>query len=176
MMPEPRGWPRFLPRFGAEVSITFGDPINHVLDPYIDALKKEEDDGGRRTPETSSSDSTTTFSTATRNAPPSLSNSSLIHPTEPRLPRRPRVFHDAPGSGWPQLDSSSRGALALSQDNPSKQRTRSRIVSMLRIELANLGLKVRFENGDKDGLGELVHSEVKEEEEASEEEIRKKNP
>lgn len=164
MMPEPRGWPRFLPRFGAEVSITFGDPINHILDPYIDALKKEE----------IQEDDSVRISKIQDSSTVSNSSSLINHPIEPRLPRRPRVFHQAPTEkGWPELESDSKGSISFSLDNLSKQRSRSRIAALLRIELANLGLRIRKELGEKDGLGELVHSEVQEEEEIVEEELER---
>lgn len=36
IMPETRKWPRFVPRAGAKITITIGQPINHLLQPLID--------------------------------------------------------------------------------------------------------------------------------------------
>lgn len=35
-MPETRGWPRFLPRLGAEIDVVFGEPITHRVRPLLD--------------------------------------------------------------------------------------------------------------------------------------------
>ena len=49
-MPEPRNFPRFLPRLGKAISVTFGEPLDHsklhaVLDPWhersVDQLRNE---------------------------------------------------------------------------------------------------------------------------------------
>jgi len=34
-MPETRGWPRFLPRLGAEIDVVFGEPITHRVRPLL---------------------------------------------------------------------------------------------------------------------------------------------
>lgn len=39
MMPEPRGKPKWLPRFGNDVTVTFGEPITDSLVPVVDAIK-----------------------------------------------------------------------------------------------------------------------------------------
>ena len=38
MMPEPRAFPRWLPRPGAKVTITFGEAVNKAVDPILDRL------------------------------------------------------------------------------------------------------------------------------------------
>ena len=45
-MPEPRGFPRFLPRLGARVSISFGDPLDldTRLSPLVDAVRAGQTD------------------------------------------------------------------------------------------------------------------------------------
>uniref|UniRef100_V5ENF5 Tafazzin family protein n=2 Tax=Kalmanozyma brasiliensis (strain GHG001) TaxID=1365824 RepID=V5ENF5_KALBG len=39
LMPEPRDKPKWLPRFGADVTITFGEPITQSLEPVVAAIK-----------------------------------------------------------------------------------------------------------------------------------------
>nr|CDI51613.1 related to TAZ1-Lyso-phosphatidylcholine acyltransferase [Melanopsichium pennsylvanicum 4] len=44
MMPEPRDKPKWLPRFGHDVTITFGEPISDVLEPVIKAINESGGD------------------------------------------------------------------------------------------------------------------------------------
>ncbi|GAA5969231.1 hypothetical protein JCM11641_007518 [Rhodosporidiobolus odoratus] len=39
VMDEPRVWPRYLPNFGKDITILFGQPLNHVVDPLVDAYR-----------------------------------------------------------------------------------------------------------------------------------------
>lgn len=43
MMPEPRDKPKWLPRFGGDVTITFGEPITDQLEPVVKAIKETAD-------------------------------------------------------------------------------------------------------------------------------------
>ena len=43
MMPEPRNKPKWLPRFGQNVTIHFGQPITHSLEPVVNAIKETRD-------------------------------------------------------------------------------------------------------------------------------------
>lgn len=45
MMPEPRGIPRWLPRPGANVTITIGAPVNDAVEPVLDRMLRYIDDG-----------------------------------------------------------------------------------------------------------------------------------
>lgn len=40
MMPEPRNWPRPVPRFGGEVSITVGQPLTATIQPLVDEWRE----------------------------------------------------------------------------------------------------------------------------------------
>jgi monolysocardiolipin acyltransferase len=39
-MPERRGWPKFLPRTGAKVSVTFGESLTPRIQPLVDAWRE----------------------------------------------------------------------------------------------------------------------------------------
>ncbi|GAK61966.1 acyltransferase-domain-containing protein [Moesziomyces antarcticus] len=43
MMPEPRAKPKWLPRFGNDVSITFGEPVTDQLAPVVEAIRATND-------------------------------------------------------------------------------------------------------------------------------------
>ncbi|SPO20373.1 related to TAZ1 - Lyso-phosphatidylcholine acyltransferase [Ustilago trichophora] len=43
MMPEPRSKPKWLPRFGHDVTINFGEPISDSLEPVIQAIRETGD-------------------------------------------------------------------------------------------------------------------------------------
>jgi monolysocardiolipin acyltransferase len=45
IMNERRGAPRFLPRTGAKISITVGEPITSRIQPLVDAFRAGREDG-----------------------------------------------------------------------------------------------------------------------------------
>jgi len=45
IMDENRGAPRFVPRPGAKISISVGEPVTRVIQPLVDAFKRGREDG-----------------------------------------------------------------------------------------------------------------------------------
>jgi monolysocardiolipin acyltransferase len=44
IMPEPRSWPKPLPRFGGNVSITIGNSLTPRIQPLVDRWRKDAGD------------------------------------------------------------------------------------------------------------------------------------
>ncbi|KDN41614.1 hypothetical protein K437DRAFT_275401 [Tilletiaria anomala UBC 951] len=143
IMPEPRGWPRGLPRLGANISVYIGVPIDPAeYQPYLDAYAQEQ---RRLIGEGSGSQSEREIELPL--VPPSPPHD--IFP--PATPLRP------PPDGWPEAPAGSRGALSAASDTDRKREIRSALAGFLRMKLAELGIEARRVRGEE-GQGELVHT------------------
>lgn len=130
-MPEPRSWPRFLPRLGKRVSITFGEPVNDSLAPLLDAWHRGERVRIR-------------------------DDAMLPEPNPARHPLAPA--HPAPASGWPAPLPGSRSALSAERESLDYKQARSQIAAFLRAKMAALGANVRLQRGEGLGEGPLAHA------------------
>jgi hypothetical protein len=109
-MPEPRGPPRWFPRPGADLQITFGEPVEDALEPLLrpGALLELAD---------------------THPAPPAASFP----------PPTPLAAPPSGGYALPLAGSRSQRSLALGGDSPEMRERRSAVARKLREELLLLG-------------------------------------
>jgi hypothetical protein len=131
-MPEPRSFPRWLPRPGAKVTITFGDAINKAIDPILDRFDyaKGQDIQDNRS--------------ATNEA--NLDGLQLLsakYPSPPAdaFPPITPLMEPPGGVAWPVPMPESRSAAAIQSqgDSPSARSARSLIAAELRAHLLQLG-------------------------------------
>lgn len=163
MMPDPRGFPSFLPRPFAKLTIHFGEPIDRIgsaLDTMLDTLRckhslnprgweKEQELVSAKQP------------------------SDVQHEEAPSIPiPLPSTFPSVPTPdpavmGWAPPPADSRAAQAQQatlDDESAAMEARSRLVEVLRRELAWLGVRSRRLRGEREGeVGRLVHSLVPDE-------------
>ncbi|PWN47666.1 acyltransferase-domain-containing protein [Violaceomyces palustris] len=168
MMPEPRPPPKLLPRLGAKVSITFGEPIDVRISPLLEAFRRGQalDLPGRL-----SAHSETIKSASSPLKIQGVQDAALdMARVETCDPKAPLPIH-----GWPTLEPDSRAAKALRAETDQVALARSQLSGVLRTEMADLGRRVRIANGEGDGEGELVHTAMlqKEVEEVVKDKIEK---
>lgn len=133
MMPEPRRAPRWLPRPGANVSITIGRPINQMLEPVLlrlhDFLVQPLDD-------IPTHESLVKF----------MTDVSILSPTYPPaassfFSKRTPLQGPPEGVPWPVPLPESRSALAIAHgaDDQRARLARSMVSAELRAHLVKLG-------------------------------------
>lgn len=161
IMPDPRNFPKFLPRPFAKLHVHFGEPIDQpgtILDTMLTSLRKrpslnplhwaQEDEETQQIHAIASS--------ASREEAPEISI--------PKMSSFPAVAsHPVPKAGWPDppMDSLAYKSQLGSQRDEEAMKDRSRLAEVLRRELAWLGVKSRRDRGEPEGeVGELVHGGV----------------
>lgn len=174
VMPDPRRFPKFLPRPFANLSINFGEPIDQPgssLDFLLTELRSKRSLNPlfweKSQHEQRLRGHGDLGTSATNQAPvipiPSPSSFPVLDPPVPR-----------PANGWPAPPPNSRAAGAQEatfgtlSESPSAvdkslaeeaMEARSRLVELLRRELAFLGVRSRRAMGQDDGdVGDLVHT------------------
>lgn len=159
MMPDPRGFPGFLPRPFANLTIHFGEPIDRLgsaLDVLLDSLRSRPSLnplGWQREQEAVALGRDSKQQIAADEAP------SIPIPPAATFPS---VSVPAPTTGWAPPPPGSRAAEAKEatmKDECAAMEARSRLVEVLRRELAWLGVRSRRERGEAEGdVGKLVHT------------------
>lgn len=144
-MPEPRRFPRWFPRPGADVTITFGEPINKTMDPILDRLasfisthsevKRHQEDAP-------------TYSQVQSEAEKSIEDLEQLGPSYPSPPANSFPPHTPlvePPNGvpWPVplVESRSAKAVGMYGDSLQARVARSLIAAELRAQLFSLGEK-----------------------------------
>ncbi|PWN39376.1 hypothetical protein IE81DRAFT_294973, partial [Ceraceosorus guamensis] len=171
MMPEPRNHPRWMPRPGANIKITFGDPVESTLGPLLPSKASAS-----RTPSSpiSSDQAASTVSMSDSRSISRASGSSVSDdissfsssidtdypaPTSDKYPPPTPLAPPPPGGyALPQAGSRSHNSLASGADQPEARLLRSRLAAALRARLLQLGEK----SAGKELRG-LVHTLMKEE-------------
>lgn len=168
-MPDPRNFPKFLPRPFAKLHIHFGEPIDRLgsaLDQALSDLRKskalnplwwsEEAAEIERITEITKQENSTRSNTLPLEDAPSIPipKMSTFPPIDPIT---------IPPNGWapPPVDSlAAQSMQANALDHDACMQARSSLVELCRRELAHLGLRSRRERGlSKDGdPGDLVHT------------------
>lgn len=156
MMPEPRGSPRWFPRPGAHVTITFGNPINALLDPVLQKIRsfassgpsseksrpdqREATDGALQDELTSALQGVCTLT--------DLYPIPAAHLFSPPTPLKPPIG----GVPWPVPLPESRSAKAIESglDSERARLARSMVAAELRAHLVQLGER-------SGGTGDLAH-------------------
>lgn len=134
MMPDPRSFPKWLPRPGAKLSVTFGAPIEHQIEPLLLRLKQfaaEHDDNASSTKDLQAQldaalEGTETLAPSYPTPLPSLFS-----------PPTPITYRDEDVA--PALDSRTCTSLRQGLDRPRARLARSAIASELRAHLVKLG-------------------------------------
>lgn len=158
MMPEPRGNPKWMPRPGAEVTITFGHPINESIEPITERarefiLSKDGSDGKAMSSHTlvhSLEKKMEGIDTLAQAYP--IPEKTLFSPTTPLKP-------PPDGVSWPLPleDSRSYNSIQAGFDSEQARIARSFICAELRAHLVRLG--------EQTGMSkDLVHRLMAEEE------------
>jgi monolysocardiolipin acyltransferase len=133
IMPEPRQNPRWFPRPGAEVTITFGEAINEKMDPMIDRLSRYSSEGDQGQTDDTAETILHGLDTLSPRYPSPSAN--LFPPITPLM--------KPPGGAvaWPVPLSESRSAKAIERkgDTPRARLARSLIAAELRAHLLKLG-------------------------------------
>lgn len=133
MMPDPRGFPKWLPRPGARLSVTFGRPIQDELEPLVTRMRKFATQE-RRT--TSAEDLQKQLQSALRGLD-SISPSYPIPSPSFFTPPTPLAFKEHHIKHPPE--SRSFQSLSEGMDEPRARLARSAIASELRAHLVKLG-------------------------------------
>lgn len=133
MMPEPRRYPRWFPRPGAKVVITFGNAINETMDPILNRLSEfaiEKGDGDVKAAEAS------------------LVGLDLLYPRYPSPPANafPPIapLVEPPGGvSWPVPLPESRSSRSIKAhgDSPRAKIARRLVAAELRAHLLQLGAR-----------------------------------
>ncbi|UZJ54190.1 hypothetical protein CBS101457_003510 [Exobasidium rhododendri] len=155
MMPEPRSYPRWFPRPGANVTITFGDAINKAIDPLLDRLSTfVSQDGQKGRTELAEPDLAGLEQLSSRYPSPSVES---FPPTTP-------LMKPPGGVAWPDAMPESRSAIAIHNhlDSTNARVARSIVAAELRAHLAQLG---ESQGGDL----RLAHRLMKDEADGKEE-------
>jgi hypothetical protein len=149
MMPEPRSSPRWFPRPGANVTITFGDAINQVMDPLLDRLSAFAQEGGQEMVDESAAEI-------------ALGDLQRLYPRYPSpaanlFPPITPLMEPPDGVAWPVPLARSRSAEIIEKhgESPRAKLARSLIAAELRAHLVQLG---ESEGGDLT----LAHRPMKE--------------
>lgn len=136
MMPEPREKPKWLPRFGGDVSITFGEPITDQLGPVVKAIKET-----------------------------GHAASQQLMPLALRAESADQQVADASDRSIPSQVATAwnTSSLVLTQGQESLQLAlaRSQLAALLRHHLGRVGVEQRRADGyeDPEEDGKLVHTE-----------------
>lgn len=141
MMPEPRGNPKWMPRPGADVTITFGYPVNESIDPIIERAKEfalstdmisKENNESSHTLIRSLEGKMEGIDSLAQTYP--IPEKSLFSPTTPLTP-------PPGGVSWPLPleDSRSFNAIQSGLDSDRARIARSFISAELRAHLVKLG-------------------------------------
>lgn len=157
LMPEPRNWPRWMPRLGNSVSIHFGEPIQDQLAPALEAIRKTGILPADLLPETLR-ESLLSLATASP-SPPQQDTSSTqsfaapVHQSEWTQPVQVAKISDLSHTSPKSSASAQRESLQSAQ-------ARSQLTALLRHHLALVGQAHRASLG-KDPLIEdtLCHTE-----------------
>ncbi|CBQ68104.1 related to TAZ1-Lyso-phosphatidylcholine acyltransferase [Sporisorium reilianum SRZ2] len=140
LMPEPRDKPKWLPRFGADVTIDFGEPITDSIEPVVRAIQHTHDV-----------------------APPHLLPEQLRSPATPQhTEASDKSIPSQVATEW--NTSSLVSSLTQTGGEPASVRAalaRSQLAALLRFHLGQVGVQQRRADGaaDPEQDGTLVHTE-----------------
>lgn len=166
LMPDPRNFPKFLPRPFAKLHIHFGEPIDRLgsaLDRALSDLRRIEALNPRWwSVEDAEMERLAALNPASHvDTMPLEDAPSIPIPTMSTFP--PSDPLPIPPNGWDPPPSGSLAAQSMKAnalDFDASMQARSSLVELCRRELAYLGLKSRRERGlpEKDDPGSLVHT------------------
>lgn len=139
LMPEPRDKPKWLPRFGHDVTIDFGEPITDHVEPVIRAIQSTQDV-----------------------APQHLLPSPLRSPPLPQHAANDRSIPTQVATEW--NTSTLISTLTQTGTEPASVKlalARSQLAALLRYHLGQVGVQQRRADGavDPEQDAELVHTE-----------------
>jgi hypothetical protein len=133
MMPEPRSNPRWFPRPGANVTITFGEAVNKAMDPLLDRLSVFAAEGGQETDVESAAEG-------------ALGDLKRLYPNYPSpsanlFPPITPLMEPPDGVAWPVSLAHTRSAATIERHGESARAkmARSLIAAELRAHLMKLG-------------------------------------
>ena len=151
MMPEPRDKPKWLPRFGHDVTINFGEPITHELEPVINAIRSTGDIAPQHLlPEA------LRFDPAALDAAQAVKEHGEKAQGDRSIPQRVATEWDTATLVRTVTATAERGG-----ESPRLALARSQLAALLRHHLGLVGVEQRradgFANPEQDGS--LVHTE-----------------
>lgn len=166
-MPDPRGFPKFVPRPFANLTITFGDPIDHTgssLDLLLSDLRKQSSlNPAWWQDEDKEIERIRSFLPSDQR--PQVDAPAIPVPSPSSFPSL--APHVVPPQGWsepPEDSPAHRAMVASAQDAQKAMAARSSLAELLRRELAALGVRTRKARGEEEGaVGRLVHTLMPEE-------------